>query len=147
VPELESSIAALQSTYNELVETIQELKDHKIALNNLFFTRYSRFIQEGSWIDEKYYDDEKYYNDALSVMYNSCYPQVAYTINTFEVSQLPGYEMFNFNVGEKTWAEDGEFFGFNADGSPKKEEVIITEKSENLDDPSKNTNKVQNFKN
>ena len=147
VPELESSIAALQDTYNILIETIQELKNHKIALNNLFFTRYSRFIQEGSWIDEKYYDDEKYYNDALSVMYNSCYPQVAYTINTFEVSQLPGYEMFNFNVGEKTSVEDDEFFGFNEDGSPKKEEVVITEKSENLDDPSKNTNKVQNFKN
>ena len=147
VPELESDITELQTTYNALVDTIQTLKDHKIALNNLFFTRYSRFIQEGSWIDEEYYDDEKYYNDALSVMHNSCYPQVAYTINTFEVSQLPGYEMFNFNVGEKTWAEDGEFFGFNADGSPKKEEVIITEKSENLDDPSKNTNKVQNFKN
>lgn len=147
VPELEHDISELQNTYNGLVNTIQILKNHKIALNQLFFTRYSRFIQEGTWIDEKYYDDEKYYTDALSVMYNSCYPQVAYTINTFEVSQLPGYEMFNFNVGEKTWAEDGEFFGFNADGSPKKEEVIITEKSENLDDPSKNTNKVQNFKN
>lgn len=147
VPELESNIAALQKIYDELVNAIQTLKDYKIALNNLFFTRYSRFIQEGSWIDEKYYDDEKYYNDALSVMYNSCYPQVAYTINTFEVSQLPGYEMFNFNVGEKTWVEDGEFFGFNTDGSPKKEEVVITEKSENLDDPSKNTNKAQNFKN
>lgn len=147
VPELEHSIYELQDTYNNLAVTIQILKYHKIALNNLFFTRYSRFIQEGSWIDEKYYDDEKYYNDALSVMYNSCYPQVAYTINTFEVSRLPGYEIFNFNVGEKTWAEDGEFFGFNTDGSPKKEEVIIAEKSENLDDPSKNTNKVQNFKN
>jgi hypothetical protein len=123
------------------------LREHKAALNKLFFTLYSRFIQEGTWIDEEYYDDEKYYNDALSVMYNSCYPQVAYTINTFEVSQLPGYEMFNFDVGEKTWAEDGEFFGFDNNGYPKREEVIITEKSENLDDPSKNTNKVQNFKN
>ena len=147
VPELESDIAEKQAVYDSLVATIDTLREHKTVLNKLFFTLYSRFIQEGTWIDEEYYDDEKYYNDALSVMYNSCYPQVAYTINTYEVSQLPGYEMFNFDVGEKTWAEDGEFFGFDDNGYPKREEVIITEKSENLDDPSKNTNKVQNFKN
>lgn len=147
VPELESEIAEKQAAYDSIATTIDTLREHKAALNKLFFTLYSRFIQEGTWIDEEYYDDEKYYNDALSVMYNSCYPQVAYTINTFEISQLPGYEMFNFDVGEKTWAEDGEFFGFDNNGYPKREEVIITEKSENLDDPSKNTNKVQNFKN
>jgi hypothetical protein len=58
------------------------------------------------------------------------------------LSALPDYECFDFDVGEKTYAEDPEFFGEKA-----KEEVIIAEMSENLDDPSKNTIKVQNFKN
>jgi hypothetical protein len=55
--------------------------------------------------------------------------------------------MFNFGLGDKTYVEDGDFFGYDDNGIPKREEVIITEIVENLDDPSKNTNKVQNFKN
>lgn len=136
-----------QNEYDSLWENLEEYYEQKEALNKLFYERYSRFIQEGTWISEDYVDDEKYYIDAKSVMYNSCFPQVSYTINTLSVSQLPGYEMFNFELGDKTYAEDGDLFGYNTDGSPKREEVIISEISENLDDPTKNTNKVQNFKN
>jgi hypothetical protein len=75
-------------------------------------------------------------------MYNSCYPQVAYTINVLSLSGLEGYELFDFEVGDKTFAEDPDFFG-----TDKKEEVIIAEMSENLDDPSKSIIRVQNFKN
>jgi hypothetical protein len=75
-------------------------------------------------------------------MYNSCYPQVAYNINVLSLSGLPGYEFFEFNPGDKTYAEDPDFFG-----NDRREEVIIAELSENLDDPSKNTIRVQNFKN
>lgn len=115
---------------------------YKQYLNELFYTQYCRFIQEGTWIDEKYVDDEKYYTDSLSVIYNSCYPQVAYTINTLALEKIPGYENFNFNLGEKTFVEDQQFFG-----TTKQIEVIITEAREDLDDPTKNTLKVQNFKN
>jgi hypothetical protein len=55
---------------------------------------------------------------------------------------LPDYQLFKFDLGEKTYVEDGEFFGYGEDGAPKHEKVIITEISENLDDPSKNINKV-----
>jgi hypothetical protein len=82
-------------------------------------------------------DDEKYYADAQSVLYNSCYPQVAYVINVLELSSLPGYELFNFELGDKTWAIDDEFFG-----EGHREEVIITEKSDRLDDPTQNKIKV-----
>lgn len=136
-----------QKEYDDLWKTLEKYYEQKEALNKLFYERYSRFIQEGTWISEDYVDDEKYYIDAKSVMYNSCFPQVAYTINTLSISQLPGYEMFNFGLGDKTYVEDGEFFGYDDNGIPKREEVIIAEMVENLDDPSKNTNKVQNFKN
>jgi hypothetical protein len=58
----------------EKEDAFEQLKKYKIALNQLFYSRYSRFIQEGTWLSEEYIDDDKYYNDALSVMYNSCYP-------------------------------------------------------------------------
>lgn len=116
---------------------------YKKALNRLFFERYARFIQEGTWISEEYVDDDKYYIDAQSVLYNSCYPQVAYTINVLALSRLPGYELFEFGLGDKTYTEDPEFF--EAEGG--RVEVIISEKSENLDDPTKDTIRVQNFKN
>lgn len=138
----QNNVNTTQAIYNDLKEEINGYLDLKKALNKLFFSQYSRFIQEGTWINEEYVDDEKYYADAQSVMYNSCYPQVAYSINVLELSKLPGYETFSFKLGDKTYVEDPEFFG-----EGKREEVIITELSENLDDPSKNQIRVQNFKN
>lgn len=143
---LNFEIAEKKASYNALAQEITWLQESKNALNKLFYSNYSRFIQEGTWIDEQYYDDEKYYIDSLSVMYNSCYPQVAYTINTNEISQIEGYEDFKFELGDRTYVEDGEFFGYT-NGVPNREKVIISEKSENLDDPTKSSNKVQNFKN
>lgn len=137
-----SNVNSTQKIYNDLQASINNYKKHKSELNKIFFTQYSPFIQEGTWVNEEYVDDEKYYADSLSVMYNSCYPQVTYSINVLALSQLEGYEDFDFSLGEKTYAEDPEFFG-----NDRKEEVIINEVSEVLDDPSKNEIKVQNFKN
>lgn len=131
-----------ENEYKEIQERIDKYKGWKSKLNKLFFSKYSRFIQEGTWINEEYMDDDKYYADSLSVLYNSCYPQVAYSINVLELSKLPGYELFKVGLGDKTYAEDPEFFGTDL-----KEEVIVSELSENLDNPSKNLVKVQNFKN
>jgi hypothetical protein len=75
-------------------------------------------------------------------MYNSCYPQAAYTINVMAVDVLPGYEFYEFNVGETTFVEDREFFGTDA-----RVQVNITETVEALDDPTKDQIKVQTYKN
>lgn len=131
-----------ETQFNNLKAARQDILDIKQALNKTFYNKYSRFIQEGTWISEDYVDDEKYYNDACSVLYNSCYPQVAYTINVLALENLPGYEGFEFKLGDTTYAEDPDFFG-----TDKRIEVIITEISENLDDNSSRKIKVQNFKN
>ena len=139
----QKKVDALEAQYNAKQKYIEDsLKYWKRLLNQLFFQTYSRFIQEGTWISEEYVDDGLYYADAQSVMYNSCYPQVAYTINVISVEGLPGYEDFKYKLGEKTWVIDPDFFG-----DEEKEPVIITEIVENLDDRSKNQIKVQNFKN
>lgn len=131
-----------EQAYNNIQEEYQRLVNKKSALNKLFYTKYSRFIQEGTWISEEYIDDDKYYHDACSVMYNSCYPKVSYTINLMELSSIPEYELFEFDIGDKTWVVDREFFG--NDGEM---EIIVTQKQENLDEPDKSTIQVQNFKN
>jgi hypothetical protein len=84
-------------------------------------------------LSEEYTDDEKYFIDAQSTMYNSCYPQVQYSINVLELSALPGYELFTFELGDKTYIVDPQFFG-----SELQEEIVITELVENLDDPTQN---------
>lgn len=137
-----------QNKLDELNNQLVNIRDNlKAPLNKEFFSKYNRFIQEGTWIDEQYVDDEKYYADAQSVLYNSCYPKVEYTINVLSLSGLPGYELFTFDIGEKTYVEDEEFFGKDKFGYPNKEEIIISEMVEHLDSPETNAIKVQNFKN
>ena len=116
--------------------------DVKKALNSLFYSQYNRFIQEGTWMSEDYVDDDKYYNDALSVLYSSCYPQVAYNIKIVALHKLPGYELFKFELGENTYVEDPDFLGEDL-----RVKVAITEIKENLDDATQSTISVQNFKN
>lgn len=139
---LEDLIAEREAQIEEKEALFDSYRANKVELNKAFYTKYSRFIQEGTWVDEQYLEDEKYYADAQSVLYNSCYPQVTYSINVLALSALPGYELFKFGLGDRTFVEDPTFFGRDY-----KEEVVLTEFQENLDSPEKNTIKVQNFKN
>jgi hypothetical protein len=63
-----------------------------------------------------------------------------------ELSSLPGFELFRFGLGDNTFIEDPEFFGYCEDGSAYREEIVITETTKNLDEPNKDTIKVQNYK-
>jgi hypothetical protein len=65
-----------------------------------------------------------------------------------ELSQLPGYEHYVFELGDRTYIEDVEFFGYSLiDGTtPYKEEIVVSEITLELDSPEKNSVKVQNYK-
>lgn len=121
----------------------------KESVNKQFYKKYSRFLQEGSWISEDYIDDELYYLDACGVARVSAQPKVNYVIDVIELSQVEGYENYRFSVGDKTTIEDTEFFGWVlVDGlkTPRKEEVIVSETTIEFDSPEKNKIKVQNYK-
>lgn len=121
----------------------------KDELNKQFYKKYSRFLQEGSWISEDYVDDELYYLDACGIARVSAQPKVNYTIDVIELSQVEGYENYKFSVGDKTTIEDTEFFGWTLiDGlkTPRKEEVIVSETTIEFDSPERNKIKVQNYK-
>jgi hypothetical protein len=81
-------------------------------INNAFFDKYKNFIQEGTWLSEEYWDDNLYYLDAIDVARTSSKPKITYTINVIDVSPLEGYESFEINVGDKTFIEDVDFFGY-----------------------------------
>lgn len=119
---------------------LKNIKEQKLKLNLQFYTKYSRFIQEGSWISEDYIDDNLYYLDAYSTGVTSSLPKLSYNINVIELSQLEEYENYTFDLGDKTYIEDTEFFGV------KKEEVIVSEINEHFDTPESNQIKVQNYK-
>jgi phage-related minor tail protein len=63
-PGLESDIAGKKESFESIKAEIDRLNDEKKELNRLFYKKFSRFIQEGTWISEEYYDDEKYFYDA-----------------------------------------------------------------------------------
>ena len=138
-------------------QVIEELIAKKEAYVNAFLNKYNRYIQEGTWNSTDYIDSELYYLDALQVSNTSAQPQVSYTINVVEISELEDYELYKFDVGDKTYVEDTEFFGWanknvGTDNeptyilTPAREEVIVSEVEWNLDDPSQNTITIQNYK-
>lgn len=137
-----------ESARDQYDTQLKELRAKKLAINHQFYKKYSRFIQEGSWISEDYIDDDLYYIDALSTLYTSSRPKVSYTIDVIEISALPDYEAYIFDIGDKTYVEDKEFFGWAYDGSNRlyREEVIVNEVTFELDSPEKNVIRVQNYK-
>lgn len=139
-------LASLETRIADLEKGIEDDTKEKEGFDKDFFKRYSNFIQEGTWLDDKYVDDELYYIDAQSVLYNSCFPQVSYSIDIIDLSKLPGFEMFNLGLGDRTYVEDPEFFGYNEDDSCYREEIVITEYQEDLDEPNKDSIKAQNHK-
>ena len=138
-------------------DEIEEIRQQKDEITNNFNNKYSRYIQEGTWNSTDYIDSELYYLDAWQVSNTSAQPAVSYTINVVEISELEGYENFKFDVGDKTYVEDTEFFGWNLENNgtelnpdfiytPAREEVIVAEVEWHLDEPNQNVITVQNYK-
>lgn len=146
----EPSYAAMYRSYDEIID---ELLESKKSIEDSFYTTYSQFIQEGTWGSTDYIDPELYYLDGLQVSTVAAHPKVTYDIRVMEVSELSNLSNYLFDIGDKTYMEDTEFFGYYNKQigdeiflTPIQEEVIVSEVVWNLDEPEKNTIAVQNFK-
>ena len=93
-------------------QQINDLIEQKQVIKKDFYKKYSRFLQEGTWSSQDYVDSNLYYLDALQVSNTSAQPKVSYTVNVLEVSKLDNLENYNFKVGDKTYIEDTDFFGY-----------------------------------
>lgn len=149
---LDVALAALQLTIEANTEKRDALLKQIKELHQKFYNKYSTYIQEGSWTSEDYIDPNIYYYDALSVAYTSSRPQVQYDIAVTRVSELPEFKFRRFHVGDTTYIQDTDFFGYepylknDKVRTPYKEAVLISEISINFDEPDKDTITVQNYK-
>jgi hypothetical protein len=125
---------------NGLIAQQEEYIDKIEALDKKFYEKYSRFIQEGSWTSEDYYDDNLYYLDAVSTAYTSSRPQISYNISVLRLSALEEFRNKVFNLGDISFIQDTEFFGYttiNGIKTPYKEKVLVSEITSNFDSPEK----------
>lgn len=149
---LDAALAALQLTIEANTANRDRLLKQIKELHQKFYNKYSNYIQEGSWTSEDYIDPNIYYYDALSVAYTSSRPQVQYDIAVTRVSELPEFKFRRFHVGDTTYIQDTDFFGYepylknDKVRTPYKEAVLISEISINFEEPDKDTITVQNYK-
>lgn len=149
---LDAALAALQLTIEANTANRDALLKQIKELHQKFYNKYSSYIQEGSWTSEDYIDPNIYYYDALSVAYTSSRPQVQYDIAVTRVSELPEFKFRRFHVGDTTYVQDTDFFGYepylknDKVRTPYKEAVLISEISINFEEPDKDTITVQNYK-
>ena len=127
---------------------LTSIRADKNQLDEEFYKKFARFLQEGTWISEDYLDDTEYYLNAANVLHTSAFPKITYTFSVIDVSGVEGYNFYEYKPGDKTWVQDTLFFGWTDPykHNPVREEVIISEITSNLDDESKNTITVQNYK-
>ena len=146
--DLQTSINTLNDEITTKTARQNEIITELTALNKQFYVKYSRFIQEGTWTSEDYWDDDLYYLDAMQVAYQSSRPQISYEINVLRLSDLDDYSSKIFNLGDISFVQDTEYFGYKEDKiTPYKEKVVLTEITSFFDTPDKDTIKVQNYKN
>lgn len=143
----ETDLRRIKEEHEEVVEILDQKRKQVESLLQSFFDRYSRFIQEGTWTDQNYKDDDLYYYEAMNILATSAMPKISYTFKAIDISNLPGYEGYKIEIGDKTYVEDTEFFGYKDDGiTPYHEEVIISEITEYLRQAEKTEIKIQNYK-
>lgn len=139
----------LNAEIDSLKKQLQNIEEETATLIETFEKKYVRFIQEASWISEDYTDKDLYYLDAETTLHKSAQPKVSYTINVIELNQLEGYENYYFDLGDVTYIQDTDFFGWKEGQkykTPHKEEIVITEMTTEFHSPEKSTIKAQNYR-
>lgn len=126
---------------------LAKIVTRKQELERKFNQRYARYIQEGNWTSSDYIDSNSYYADALKVSNDGAKPSVNYNFTAIDLYALPEYKDYKFCIGDRTWVEDTEYFGYEEDGTPYHESVILTEINYDLDNAAASTFAVQNYSN
>ena len=135
--------------YNKIKDKIKLNAEQKEKAILNFESKYSNYIQEGVWISEECIDHDLYYIEAKSIATTSSIPKISYNIDVVDISSLEEFFNYNVDIGDKTYVIDPEFFGYLnefAIKTPKKQEVVITELVEDLENPEKNKTTVQSYK-
>lgn len=137
------------SEYLQLQNWEKERARYLQLTNNLtlkFFRKYEPYLKEGTWSDTNYLTDNAYYHGALDVAAQSSIPKVEYSISVVDLSPFEGYEDYELDNADTTFIEDVSILGYNQlTGFPNQLKVLVSEITEELDIPTKNVIKVQNY--
>ncbi len=145
--------AGILGQFNKEYLQIQEWKKQRSKflklINKLstdFFKKYEPFLKEGTWSDSNYISDNAYYHGALEVAAQGAIPKVSYTISVNDLSSKPEYKYYELDIADSTFVEDIGMFGVNpSTGLPNHLKVLVSETTDDLDDNSKNSIKIQDF--
>ena len=144
--EIEEAKEKIDGEITTCEENIEDYKSRIKTKEEEFSKTFSRFIQEGTWQDESYVDDDLYYLDGAAIASRSAAPQVDYDISVFRISALEEYKNKVFNLGDRTFVYDKEFFGAITGDLNIPVPVTITEITYYFDEPEKDSFKVRNYK-
>lgn len=136
--------------YNQIQMWKKERASYLKTINEIserFFKKYEPYLKEGTWSDSNYISDNAYYFGALDVAAQGAIPKVSYTISVVDLSSLSEYsDDYIFNIADTSYVEDIGMFGINKrTGLPNRLKILISEITYDLDQPMKNSIKVQNF--
>ena len=144
----------LEQVTAQLEKYEEDIKANQTArrkLNNDFYTKYSRFIQEGTWTGEYYTEPNAYYFDAQKVITRGAQPKVSYQLDIVDVSSLVDWETewsyspYAFAPGDISSVIDPQYFGYEENHTPRREKVVVSSVTYNLDEPEKNSIEIQNY--
>lgn len=146
----EGILGQFNTEYKQIQRWKKERASYLKEINNIstkFFKKYEPYLKEGTWSDSNFISDNAYYLTALDVAAEGAIPKVSYNISVIDLAALKEYAQdYTFNIADTTYVEDIGMFGFNKrTGLPNKLKVLISEISYNLDEPTKNSIKVQDF--
>ena len=148
--EVNGKLGKYRSLYNEVQYWKRERAKILNKINDLskqFYEKYEPYLKEGTFTDSNFLTDNEYYWGGVSVLADSCKPKLTYTFQVVDISPLPEYEgYYDFDLADTTFVEDIDFFGINKySGLPNRQKVLITDITEELDTPNKNSIGVKNY--
>lgn len=121
---------------------LEEIK----KISNEFFKMYEPFLKEGTWSDSNYIDDNAYYHGALDVAAQGAIPKIEYNFNVMDLQAILQDDDYFIDLADSTFVEDTSILGYNNQtGLPNHLKVLVSEIDEELDNPGKNSIKIQNF--
>lgn len=142
VTALNTEISGYESTLttlnNDLNTYISQLTTEELTLR----TAVGDFIKEGIYKNDQYINKTALMNDAKNILNEVSVPKVTYGMSVIDLSQLTGYSLEKFDLGDIVGIAD-ELLNI---GNPTPIPARIREITKVLDDPKQNTITISNFK-
>ena len=117
----------------DITEQIDADNESRLIAEEDFTEAMGDMLRDGYWSDESYIigQEQAMYDDALKILEEVAYPEITYTINTFDMSHINGYEdeKFKLNMALRVYDEPTGINDF----------VHVEKMTECIDDPKQNS--------